>query len=162
MRPFIRIENREQLQANLRAYLKEVATGKQQNTILRAGGAVVRREAKKMIPKSSKEHFYQRKNIKVKILSGNLRNSLYLFNVTGGGIMVGPRVLRTLYGVKQIGDKPKNSSGYYSHMIYGDATAFRKKITEPALSNNLQKINDAMFNALNRITNRISRKYGLQ
>jgi hypothetical protein len=45
-------------------------------------------------------------------------------------------------------------------MIYGGASEFRQKITEPAMNNNLQKINNAMFNALTKINERLVKKYG--
>jgi hypothetical protein len=85
---------------------------------------------------------------------------MYVFKLRGGGIQVGPRVLRSLSGKKQIGENRRNSSGYYAHMIYGSANNFRKKITEPAMNNNLQKINNAMFNALTKINERLVKKYG--
>lgn len=156
----IKVENVQQLKTNMQRYLNEVSTQKQRYSILRAGAVVINRNAKKMVPKSDKDHYYHRAGQKVKILSGNLRNSMYVFKVRTGEVQIGPRVLRSLSGLKTIGDSRRNSSGYYSHMIYGSANAFRRRITEPAMNNNLQKINNAMFNALTKINERLFKKYG--
>lgn len=156
----IKVENVQQLKDNMHRYLKEVGSIKEQNSILRAGAVVINKAAKERVPVSTKNHFYYKNKQKVKILSGNLKNSMYIYRLVGGGVQVGPRVLRSLRGKKTIGDLRKNSSGYYSHMIYGSAEAFRKRITEPAINNNLQKINNAMFNALTKINERLFNKYG--
>ena len=156
----IKVENVQQLKVNMHRYLGEVSTQNQRYAILRAGAVVIQRASKELIPKSQNDHFYTRNPIKVKILSGNLRNSMYVFKVRTGEVQIGPRVLRSLSGKKTIGDTRKNSSGYYSHMIYGSANAFRRRITEPAINNNLQKINNAMFNALTKINERLFKKYG--
>ena len=156
----IKVENVQQLKTNMQRYLKEVGGPREQTSILRAGGVVINRAAKEMVPVSKKNHFYYRKYQKTEILSGNLRNSMYVYRLRGGGVEVGPRVLRSLSGKKTIGDTRKNSSGYYAHMIYGGASEFREKITEPAMNNNLQKINNAMFRALTKINERLFKKYG--
>jgi hypothetical protein len=157
----IKVENVQQLKTNMQRYLKDVSSIKEQTSILRAGGVVIQRASKKRwCLKSKEDHYYYRANQKTKILSGNLRNSMYVFKLRGGGIQVGPRVLRSLSGKKQIGENRRNSSGYYAHMIYGGASEFRQKITEPAMNNNLQKINNAMFNALTKINERLVKKYG--
>ena len=156
----IKVENVQQLKTNMQRYLNEVGGPREQTSILRAGGVVINRAAKEMVPVSKKNHFYYRKYQKTEILSGNLRNSMYVYRLRGGGVEVGPRVLRSLSGKKTIGDTRKNSSGYYAHMIYGGASEFRQKITEPAMNNNLQKINNAMFRALTKINERLFKKYG--
>ena len=158
----VKIQNLEQFKSNLKGYVNQFADKKQQQQVLRPGAVVLRNAAKKLVPKSDKDHYYYRKGKKTKILSGNLQNSMYVYREATGEVSVGPRVLRRIQGLESIGSNPKNSSGYYSHMIYKGATEFRDKITGTALIGNLTKINAAMARAVERVNKRIAKKYGFQ
>ena len=94
----VKIQNLEQFKSNLKGYVNQFADKKQQQQVLRPGAVVLRNAAKKLVPKSDKDHYYYRKGKKTKILSGNLQNSMYVYREATGEVSVGPRVLRKTLG----------------------------------------------------------------
>lgn len=142
----IQIQGIEELNARLRQYQRQVSDVKTRTRILAAGGQKVRQQAAKSpTPKSNASHFYYAKSGKVEILPGNLRKSMKVFRGRDGDVYVGPRVMRRITGTK-IGQTAATSSGYYAHMIYKSAAAFRVKIMETAAA----KAAQAAFNAVEK------------
>jgi hypothetical protein len=166
----------EELRRNMQGYLKEVATKKERQTVLLAGGRVLRNKARANIKKHKKIYTYQRngKRITIKhnplryyskfgdaiVYPGNLRKSMYVFKKRDGDVAIGPRVLRKIRS-SEIGDTVKNSSGWYASTLYRSATNFRTLVTERALSSNLEAISTAMQIAYKRIHEKWAKRYNL-
>ena len=91
------------------------------------------------------------------VRTGNLRRamSLLTFKKAKTSMHVGPTYKRGSYTNKLIAD------GYYAHMAYGSAIAFRKRITEPALNQNTQKVQFRFESKVNEILYKIKSKYNL-
>lgn len=142
----VQVTGINEFNAKLLAYQKKISTPKEKTAILAAGGAQVRKEAAKApTPKSKTAHYYYSKSAgRVQIHSGNLRRSMKVFRGKEGDVYVGPRVLRKITG--DIGKTAKTASGYYAHMIYKTAAAFRSRIMEAALS----KAQGAAFQAIEK------------
>jgi len=143
----VNITGIQELQQGLNTYLRGVSNPKQKIRILAAGGQVIKRTAAKApTPKSKKVHYYYPKKgaNRVAIFPGNLRKSIKVFRGKDGDIYVGPKVLRRLSGLSEIGKNAKTSSGYYASMIYGKASRFRIAILENAIATNSAKILNAI------------------
>ena len=93
----------------------------------------------------------------IPVRTGNLRRamSLLTFKKAKTSMHVGPTYKRGSYTNKLIAD------GYYAHMAYGSAIAFRKRITEPALNQNTQKVQFRFESKVNEILYKIKSKYNL-
>lgn len=154
----IQIQGISEFNRKLNDYQKRVSNPKVKTRILAAGGQKVRQEAaKEPTPKSPKSHFYYAKSGKVEIQSGNLRKSMKVFRGKEGDVSVGPRVLRRLAGASKIGQTAATSSGYYAHMIYKTASAFRVRIMEAALS----KAQSAALNAVEKAFTKFHNSTGI-
>ena len=130
----VQIQGINEFNRKLNDYQKQVSSPKVKTRILAAGGQKVKQAAAQApTPKSKQSHFYYAKSGKVEIVSGNLRKSMKVFRGKEGDVYVGPRVLRRLAGASKIGQTAATSSGYYAHMLYKTASAFRVRIMEAAL-----------------------------
>lgn len=159
---YIRAQDLEALKRNMRGYLDEVATKRERQRILLAGGRVLRTAAKRNIPKAAKKHFYYAKAGKVEIIPGNLRQSMYVFKTKQKSVEVGPRRLRKISGkYDKIGDAPKSSSGFYAAALFKSAGNFRRQVIESALSTAISKIDAAMQKAFERVHRQWKKKYNL-
>jgi len=161
----VTITGEAELLRNMRGYLAQVATKRERQRILLAGGRIIRNAAKKKVQKSKAPHYYYPRkgnSGRIKILPGNLANSIYMFRNSDGAVSIGPRVLRPIAGkATEIGQSPKQSSGYYASMLYGKAAEFRRRITDSALSQRLSQVNNAMEKAYQRIHRQWKKKYNL-
>lgn len=150
----IQVQGISEFNRKLNEYQKQVSSPKVKTRILAAGGQKVRQAAaKEPTPKSKKSHFYYAKSGKVEIVPGNLRKSMKVFRGKEGDVYVGPRVLRRLAGASKIGQTAATSSGYYAHMIYKTASAFRVRIMEAALSKAQGAALDAVDKAFTKFHN---------
>lgn len=155
------VTGKKEFYQRMRGYVKAVSTVKEQQQVLRAGGVVVRNKAKRMIEPAEKSVFYYRGGKKAEIKPGNLANSMYVFREKTGDVSIGPRVLNRINNGDVLGETPKKSSGYYAAQLYGSAIAFRKQVTEPALSASFGKMIQAMDRAYNRIHKKWAKRYNL-
>jgi hypothetical protein len=161
---YIRAQDIEALKRNMRGYLDEVATKKERQKILLAGGRVVRAKVKRggYFKDSKKPRTYYSKQGKITIMPGNLRTSMYAFKTKVGSVEVGPRVLKKIAGkYDKIGETPKTSSGYYAAMLFKKAANFRRQVTEAAMAASISKIDAAMQRTFQRIHRTWKKKYNL-
>lgn len=129
------VQGVEQVAANLQRYAKTVSDRKERQNVLYAGGQkVAQTAAKAPTPKSKNVHYYYAKTGPIPIKPGNLRRSMRPYKDKQGDIQVGPKVLRRVVGMSEIGATKKTSSGFYAAALYGSASAFRQAVMEPALS----------------------------
>lgn len=162
----IQIQGISEFNRKLNDYQKRVSNPKVKTRILAAGGQKVRQvAAKEPTPKSdpnkkpfpTSPHYYYSGRGKVEIVPGNLRKSMKVFRGKEGDVYVGPRVLRRLAGASKIGQTAATSSGYYAHMIYKTASAFRVRIMEAALS----KAQSAALNAVEKAFTKFHNSTGI-
>lgn len=159
-----------ELEATLRA-LQDVPkqfTDAKVRTALRHALQPVLRTAKALTPKGTKVHYrYKGGGLKKKpkgqgvivaaYKPGNLRKSLSIlsFRRAKRSMFVGPALkLGASSGQKKY-------DGYYAHMLYGNAEAFRKRIGEVALSQNRDQVDARFFSRVIREIEKIKAKYNL-
>jgi hypothetical protein len=167
----------EDLRRNMQGYLNEVATKRERQKVLLAGGRVLRNKARAKIPRHKKAYTYQKGGKRIvikhnplyyytksggKVVSypGNLKKSMYAFRKKDGDVAVGPRVLRKI-GSGELGKTSKTSSGWYASMLYKKAANFRRQVTESALASNLSAIDLAMQAAYKRIHQYWAKRHNL-
>jgi hypothetical protein len=129
----VQITGINELNERLRQYQKAISKPREKTGILAAGAQKIRLAASKApTPKSGKDHYYYYKGQKKLIKAGNLRKSMKVYRGKEGDVYVGPRFKRSLSGIGTVGATAASSSGYYAHMIYKTASAFRTRIMERA------------------------------
>jgi len=89
---------------------------------------------------------------------GNLRKSLSImtFKKAKQSLFVGPTMKGGVYT-----DRKKLTDGYYAAMVFGSALAFKKRVTEKALTQNTEQVSARFFSKVVRIIEDIKIKTGL-
>lgn len=149
-----RVINDREFNANMRRIASQVATDKEKQSILLAGGSVIKTATTRgsFIPKSNKPHAYYAKAGKVMIMPGNLRKSIRTYRKKDGSVAVGPRVIRKVSGLyTNLGQTQKTASGFYAAALFGSASAFRSRTTDSAAASNLPKMLAAMAKRADKI-----------
>lgn len=158
----------------MKEYLSKVSNPKQKQRILRSGALVVRRVAKRFIPKKKDRYVYTYNGKKVVVqkpfyyyvrgkgrqalvVKGNLANSIYAFRTKIGDVELGPRRLRKVASGTILGGMPKSSSGYYASSLAKSATNFRKKYLESSYNGSKTKVLEAMRKTFERIHKQLTR-----
>lgn len=154
----IQVQGAKEVALNLTRYAATVSDRKERQRVLAAGGRkVAQTAAKPPTPKSKAPHHYYSKRGPIKIVPGNLRRSMRQFQTKQGEVEVGPRVLRRVVGMEEIGRTQKTASGFYAAALYGSASAFRQAVMEPALSKAQTQALQAMRKQYERLHNRLTR-----
>jgi hypothetical protein len=155
----VKVEGVSDVQKSLLEYQAKVKDAKQKAKLLSAGAQAVRKEAAKApTPKSRKSHYYYPKKAgRVEIVPGNLRRSMRTYKTRQGDVEIGPKVLRRVAGLSEIGRTAKTASGFYAAALYGSASRFRREIMESALSRAEQKALAAIQKAYTKFHDEIIR-----
>lgn len=156
----VKIEGINELRQTLNKYKREVSSAKERNSVLFPGGEEVRKEAAKApTPKSRKVHYYYPKkgSKRVAIRPGNLRQSMKTYKAKTGDVLVGPKVLRKVVGMEEIGRTRRTASGYYAAMLYKSANNFRQAVMEPAMAKATAKAIAAIEKAYEKFHDKLTR-----
>lgn len=144
----------EAVAAELRKMMDGISEQEKRREIVKPAGDLVQGIAQSISPRSARPHFRYRtakltkslrapKGMGQKVatyLPGNLANSIIDIadrkkKYRTGRVIIGPyyRSWKTLLKSGVYGKTDKTADGYYAHMVYGSARAFRKNVTGAAL-----------------------------
>jgi len=155
----------------LNRYVGGMSTDEAKKAILRRASAVVAYNVRRLdYPKSTPEdreygekyhYFYSgsgQGRKKVKIYKGNLLRSTKYYFTKYKEFEIGPKVIRAKLP-DEIGRSPRNASGFYASMIFGNAEKYRQFILEPEL--NGQDVYNALLDSFRKFHERQAQRNGL-
>ena len=145
----VELQGFKELNARFKQLANQVATQRERQSIAASGASPIARQAVKLAPKSTKEHFYYYNKTKISIKPGNLKLSIRMYKQRDGNVSIGPRRLKKITG--EIGTNAKTASGYYAAALYKSASNFRRQITERAASATQTKSLERMEKQVARI-----------
>jgi len=145
----VELQGFKELNARFKQLADQVATQRERQSIAASGASPIAREAVKLAPKSTKEHFYYQNGAKISINPGNLKLSIRMYKQFNGDVSIGPRRLKKITG--EIGTDAKTASGYYAAALYKSSSNFRRQVTEKAAQAKINRSLKLMDNAVARI-----------